>query len=495
MTDYLIKSGLCLLVLWGFYKLALEQQNAHTFKRFYLLLSLLLAFILPLITITYSIPAVEEAITTYTYINSESEVVGAQPIASVTNWWVLGFWIIYGLGVLIFGFRFLRNIDQIRTKIRHNMHVFNDNSVYVLLDVDTVPHTFINYIFLSKAAYEQQQIAPEILLHEQAHVDQKHTLDILFIEMLQVVFWFNPLLHFIKKSVALNHEFLADRKVLNHKCNPENYINLLLQYAQGAHHTTLTSAINYSLTKKRIVMLSQPFSARQLASRLAFLLPILAFCIYFFNQEIVAKPINPEKEILLNNIEIQKAPILKILINDEKIYLNKKETTVNNFAKTIDRITAKWTEYEMMNYTVQLQSNNGVDKFMEILISEFHKTKLYKTNPSKELLPPPPPPAPVAPAAPASPATKNAPPVPLTPASPAANSTPPSPISPPAPPAPPSADLIIEQMTSANADFYYNGTKISAARAKELFSKNKNLNFLSTEGKDSGKPMVLITDN
>ncbi|MGB5942208.1 MAG: hypothetical protein WBG71_04955 [Leeuwenhoekiella sp.] len=124
----------------------------------------------------------------------------------------------------------------------------------------------------------------------------------LLIEFLQVVFWFNPLFFFFKKSVALNHEFLADASALKDNVSAVKYSQLLFQYSGGAHHTALSSPINYSLTrppfrraKKRIVMLSQSFSTKKLVTRLTLLLPVLGCCIYLFNEEIVAKPVKIEE--------------------------------------------------------------------------------------------------------------------------------------------------------------------------------------------------------
>ena len=71
----------------------------------------------------------------------------------------------------------------------------------------------------------------ELIAHEKAHLDQKHTLDVLFVEILQIVFWFNPLLLFYKRAIKLNHEFLADQAVNAQFQSVKNYQNLLLAFA------------------------------------------------------------------------------------------------------------------------------------------------------------------------------------------------------------------------------------------------------------------------
>lgn len=300
MAAYLIKSILCLLVLWGFYKIALEQTAAHLFKRFYLLGSLAIAIALPLVSFSYTVEVAPQPVAAETHFEPAAftEAPITTPTAESTNWLLLSLALLYGAGVLLFGFRFFRNLLRLREKVRHNEHIKATSHINVLLLEQVVPHSFLKYIFLPKTDFKNNTLPAEILQHEQAHVIQKHSWDILLIEFLQVVFWFNPVLMLLKKSVALNHEFLADQAALHQNNNLTNYTNLLFNYSGGAHHTALSSPINYSLTKKRILMLSKTNSVKKLTARIALFVPVLALCIYFFNQEIVAKPANlqePEK--------------------------------------------------------------------------------------------------------------------------------------------------------------------------------------------------------
>ncbi|PHQ30027.1 M56 family metallopeptidase [Leeuwenhoekiella nanhaiensis] len=297
MLAYLIKSILCLLVLWGFYKIALEQTAAHHFKRVYLLGSLVLALTLPLITFSYTVEVEPQTVVAESAVFEPvafTEAPVAAPVAEPTNWLLVGLGIVYGAGVLLFGFRFLRNLIRLRKKITRNEKVQAKSHINVLLAGKVIPHSFLKFIFLPKSEFKANSIAPEILAHEQAHVTQKHSWDILAVEFLQVIFWFNPLLVFLKRSIALNHEFLADRAALTQNTTTENYIDLLFTYSGGAHHTALSSPINYSLTKKRILMLSKTRSVKKLATRLALFVPVLALCVYFFNEEILAKPVYKE---------------------------------------------------------------------------------------------------------------------------------------------------------------------------------------------------------
>jgi len=177
-----------------------------------------------------------------------------------------------------------------------------------LLSNTIVPHTFLNYIFVPKKEFQQRRIPEEVLLHEKTHVLQRHTLDILFVEILQVIFWFNPVFILIKKSIKLNHEFLADSSVLKQRLSIQNYVDLLLNYPNGSNQAVLSSPINYSLTKKRLQMMTKEFSKKRTTFKLMAILPVITIAILLFNNEIVAKEVKqPFEEI--GNLEMSDSDI------------------------------------------------------------------------------------------------------------------------------------------------------------------------------------------
>ncbi|MEH6656980.1 M56 family metallopeptidase [Leeuwenhoekiella marinoflava] len=625
MEAYLIKSILCLLVLWGFYKIALEQTAAHRFKRFYLLGSLILALVLPALTFSYTVEVepnpqqqVVTAQPTEDFVFTETPV---QAVEEPINWSPIIIGAIYAAGILLFGFRFLRNLYRIREKVKHNEQIKTRSHTNVLLPEKIVPHSFLNYIFLPKTDYKNNAIAPEILTHEQAHVTQKHSWDILFIEVLHVVFWFNPVFILFKKSIALNHEFLADRAALAHQNDITNYTNLLFTYSGGAHHTALSSPINYSLTKKRILMLSKTRSVKKLATRIALFVPVLTLCVYFFNQEIVAKPQysviqnespnvytikysegvdsitrkkitnrfkgksfngkNPtikqidnwikdgyKLRVNTNNLspkELKKykptdfaiysgaktidtlsgkivnafvdlmtkkyydfanqnrqeiiqeykkenewknknAPSRKHLFNNllhiqvfgDIIDVNDQYTSIEDFAETVNKKTADWSEVVKRNFTLKLKTKDAPNDLLLRLNEEFKKTELYKVNP-KSLLPPPPPapksqlpppPAPAAPKANSIPAPPPPPPAPVQPVNPVSGVPASAAATPPPPPAPPASPE--EMVRLAKENIYYNNKKISANKAKALMKENDKYDMLLNS--NNGSYVLIIKD-
>ena len=142
--------------------------------------------------------------------------------------------------------------SRLSKKVRNNEKLKEPTHTNVLLGSSVIPHTFLKYIFVPKNEFLKKSIPEEVLFHEKAHVRQKHTLDILFVEVLQVIFWFNPLLFWIKRSIKLNHEFLADQTVLKHSFSIQHYVNLLVSYPGSPNQTALTSTINYFINQKTI---------------------------------------------------------------------------------------------------------------------------------------------------------------------------------------------------------------------------------------------------
>ncbi|WOD44604.1 M56 family metallopeptidase [Hwangdonia lutea] len=338
----ILKSSACLAVFILFYKLFLEKESVHHFKRFYLLGALLVSMVIPFITFTE-----------YIQVEPGQEFMPFQPLAFTyavveknTTWqeyipYIL--WSIYALGVIIFSIRFLKNLFQLFQKIKTNPKFKNQNFINVLL-VDLIhPHTFFNYIFLNKNKYEHNRIPNEVLWHEQTHAKQKHALDILFLEILHIIFWFNPLLYFIKKDIKLNHEFLADQAVLKQGVDTKNYQQLLLACSspddyRDARTNQLANAINYSLIKKRFTVMKTQTSKKVFWLKGLLILPILAMLIYGFSEkEIVEKEMASFKYSTTQETE---KGATTAMMNEYKAFIEEVEKTNTIWAPKLNRAIA-----------------------------------------------------------------------------------------------------------------------------------------------------------
>jgi beta-lactamase regulating signal transducer with metallopeptidase domain len=295
MIDFLIKSSISLLALLVFYHLILEKEKMHHFNRFYLLFGILFSFVIPFITIEVIDESTEALTQTNTVITGTATMV---IMPETVNYTAIIIWSLYSLITLLLLFRFVRNILKMNSKIKSNSTINYKNAKLVLLEEKTLPHTFLNCIFINETDYRNRKIEAELYTHELIHVNQKHTLDILFIEILKTLFWFNPIFIFYKKAVQLNHEFLADEQVvISHKDVPF-YQNLLLTKANENQAFYLASNLNYSVTKKRLIMMTKTISKTKILLYKISILPLFSALIFFMCTKSVAqvKTSNPTED-------------------------------------------------------------------------------------------------------------------------------------------------------------------------------------------------------
>lgn len=278
MIDFLIKSSISLLLLLGIYNFLLEKEKMSVFNRFYLLGSLIISFAVPFMKIELN-----QDLTQHNLLPNAIQTIQGNAIIinQKSNNLPIFLWSIYGIITTLFVIRFSKNIYEFIQNIKANSTQKFENGVLVLIEEKILPHTFLNYIFINKNDYENRKIEGELFAHELTHVRQKHTLDVLFIEILKTIFWFNPILIFYKKAIQLNHEFLADEKVVKAYNNVPFYQSLLLEKASWNSNFYLASNLNFLVTKKRLIMMTKTTSqSRALLKKLA-VLPALAGLIFF----------------------------------------------------------------------------------------------------------------------------------------------------------------------------------------------------------------------
>ncbi|TMM58357.1 M56 family metallopeptidase [Maribacter algarum] len=324
MLVYILKSAACLAILFVFYKLFLEKESVHKFKRFYLLVALVFSLLVPALVfteyveveppaeMTYAVP--KTALVSKEVINVppalEADVLDIEPIL----------WGVYFMGLFFFGLKFIRNLFQIFRRIRRNPKHKLNRFTQVLLQEKITPHTFFSYIFLNKTKFESKQIPKEVLLHEETHAQQKHSWDVVFVELLQVIFWVNPFIYMAKKAIKLNHEFLADQAVLQKNIDATTYKNTLLSYLSPdseKKYQPLANAINYSSIKKRFTIMKTQTSKKAVLLRSLLLLPLLSILIYGFSQKDIDYITTPSANFIIKDF------IVEINEDGEIIYENR----------------------------------------------------------------------------------------------------------------------------------------------------------------------------
>lgn len=299
MIRFILLSTGCQILFLAVYKLWLEREKMLVFNRFFLVFGLLFSLLLPwlnfeVVTRVEIVPVVAEM---PVVVPTTSDPVSVN--AEDTDYLPMIIGGIYALAVTVLLVRFSVNLFQILRRIIRNPKKKSSRSTLVLLSDESAPHSFFRYVFLNRDAYENQRLAPELLTHENIHVRQWHSLDILLGELFQIVFWFNPLLPAYRKAIRLNHEFLADASVLEKHPSAYNYQQLLLTFAL-LKTPEMTSGINFSITKKRFEMMTNNVSRRRILLKkigLSVLLPmaVAAITVKAVAQQITAPSTDPKK--------------------------------------------------------------------------------------------------------------------------------------------------------------------------------------------------------
>ncbi|WP_144891362.1 M56 family metallopeptidase [Flavobacterium tiangeerense] len=324
MTDFLIKSTLSLVVLLGVYHFLLEKEKMHRFNRFYLLFALVFSMVIPFITIEVVQEIAQPTVTAGNIRILQTTAV----VVEETNYTAIALWGLYGLVTLVLALRFMRNVIQISKKMKSNTPIAYQNAQLVLVPEKTLPHTFLNTIFINETEYNNREVEAELYTHELTHVTQKHTLDILFIEVLKTVFWFNPIFIFYKKSIQLNHEFLADEKVVHSYNNVPFYQSLLLSKANANPTFYLASNLNYLITKKRLLMMTKTTSSSKSFAKKIILIPLFTGLVNLMCTQTIAQSSTNNNTTIQS--EIKKRDVyykgVRLIVKDDtkKVLLDKK---------------------------------------------------------------------------------------------------------------------------------------------------------------------------
>lgn len=257
---YLLQVNVGLILFYALYKLVCTRDTFFRSRRFILIVSLVLPFILPFIDVREWLESRDRMImlTHFDYSAVLPEiVVGSEAVETGNRVFVLSEWIgyLYLAGVLVLLVRLvIQAFSLYRLIVRMPEKEINGVCVKCLND-PSGPFSFFGWIFMNPAAVKEDEIS-EILTHEMAHVRQHHSVDVLLAEMVSICCWMNPFAWLLKREVRLNLEFLADRKVMEAGFATKSYQYHLLGLAYN-HKYGLSNNFNFSHLKQRIIMMNK----------------------------------------------------------------------------------------------------------------------------------------------------------------------------------------------------------------------------------------------
>ncbi len=255
--NYLLEVSIAMSLFYGIYYLLLRKENHFHFVRVYLLGTLIGSLLFPFINIgeltgTSLVPTVSDAIPTYWL---PEIVVGGEVVKndlSLTTWQIAA--LIYSTGIFLLFIRLLIQLNHLTRYLKKSLVSVTDKAYILEVNDDKPTFSFFHYIIIGQAHLLSEEEKQKIVAHEHIHVMRYHSLDILFVNMLSILFWFNPIIYLYKKALVQVHEFEADsRAVTDH--DVDQYCGLLAKVALHSAEFPIANHFNNSLTLKRIAML------------------------------------------------------------------------------------------------------------------------------------------------------------------------------------------------------------------------------------------------
>lgn len=273
---YILKSIFISGVFTGYYWLALRNKNFNYYNRFYLLLSIISSLIIPLFNFTWFTIEKEAAPDTAQSITSISLQI-TNTNSTPLPWLSIVNYIVIGVSVALFAM-FMLNIFNVYTLKRKSAVVEMDGIDFIYTNLEHAPFSFLNNLFWKESIPMDSTYGQKIFKHEITHIHQKHTLDILFTQVVNAVFWMNPFNWLIQKELKAIHEFIADKEAIGNN-DVEDFARLLLQAHYGNHFLNPTHSFYYSSIKRRLIMLSTTHRTKFSYLRRVLVLPISAMAI------------------------------------------------------------------------------------------------------------------------------------------------------------------------------------------------------------------------
>ena len=278
MTEFLIyqgKAAIALAVFYMFYRLLLSKETFHRFNRIVLLSTAGLSFVLPLCVITFNevvvVPAMKAS--SETIVAEVAETVAMVPEASAPIWPVVlcSLFVLGALAVLV---HVAVSIIGIRRIISNgSRQTLESGETLIITETDTAPFSWMKYIVISREDYQSGY--SHILTHEKAHIALRHSWDILFVDMITALQWFNPAIWMLKADLRALHEFEADDAVLRSGANIKEYQYLLIRKAVSKSGYSVANSFNHSTLKARITMMLNQKSSRMSAWKALYVIPLV----------------------------------------------------------------------------------------------------------------------------------------------------------------------------------------------------------------------------
>ncbi len=346
MIQYGIDVTIAWSVLLGIYLLFLRKETFFRTNRLFLINSLWLGIVIPLLKyIPISFSESDGVIIDAVIFISEGTTI---PIAAVSDetsitliTWENLLLAIYFVGVAVVLTRFLLGLFKIRKIYTEGEKQVCANCTVVITDRTILPFSFLDKVFLNRSYLENSHFQ-NILDHEMTHIKHRHTYDVLLVELVSILFWWNPFIYLYKREIKQNHEYIADAYASN-QTHTENYGQILLGHSSSGLELALTNQFFNSHLKKRINMLYKKKSARHKMSRYLVLIPCLLFLSILFSSNSLKNKNTLDPKLSINHdglegrdlVEEDILSLLEIITGKENESEIKFNTCINREGKVV----------------------------------------------------------------------------------------------------------------------------------------------------------------
>lgn len=387
ITSYVIESIISTAIFYLLFLFFLKNNTNYQFNRFYLITAAVLSTLIPLINLhSKSIEASFQELNLFSYSNFVPRNIFDNDLStnlttaqtSTSSFQIID--IVIGVYILFAFFIWLRiliGLVRLFNIYRKNPVQKKEHYSIVYFEKDYSPFSFFKYIFINHR-YNNEEYFDTIIEHEKVHVFEKHSIDIILLEIISIIQWYNPFIWLIKNSIKEIHEFQADEKVIAQGFDSNSYFTFLLNKIVGIQAMDFANCFNKSLIKKRIMMMEKSKSRKTRLYKSLLVIPIALFLLAFtidFNSDyklgnepnLSDYQTTTEDEIPEGWIKSVKYPSHYTITTEESedgekyIVMVSNETIEREFGNLMQTFSAKNYINKRISFSGKIKTENAID--------------------------------------------------------------------------------------------------------------------------------------
>ena len=304
---YILKSSVCLVLFYLFFRLLLSKETFHRFNRMALLGVLFFSLLIPCIEVTtrhqvevqQAVLSIEQLLLMAELEATPANVGAVQETPTIS--WVQIVLLVYLAGILFLVCRNIYSLICLFRLVHSGKHEKLEKGVTLVVhNQEIVPFSWMKYIVISRKDLEEN--GREILIHEMAHIHHRHSVDLLVADICIFFQWFNPGAWLLKQELQNIHEYEADETVINEGVNAKEYQLLLIKKAVGTRLYSMTNSFNHSKLKKRITMMLKEKSNPWARLKYLYVLPLAAIAVTAFARPEISEKVEEISAVKVNDL-------------------------------------------------------------------------------------------------------------------------------------------------------------------------------------------------